>query len=161
MFMRIILVAAACALLMSTTSEAQRRSVDRFVTYTPVDSAALVDGVEYRDDNVKAGRIYVSSELLAGLPFAFQMQEQRGGMTRTVPAIRAEVAFQGQSHQLNAYYHGGELSFQSAIQNYRDRQSVMDAVDAAITGGESVRITVFDLQSEQKVLIHDGVFAAR
>lgn len=149
-------------LLLAAAASAQRSGSDgRFITYIPAESATSTPGIEYRDDNVKAGRIHVSPELLAGLPFDTMMEEKRGAFMHTVPAIRAEVSTGDATYELAAYYHGAEMSFQSAIPAYKERQAVMEAVDTAITGGVPVSITVVSLQSDASVRLHDGAFVSQ
>jgi hypothetical protein len=156
--MRLLLLAIACGWLLVGTSIAQRGSPDRFVTYLPAADAQSTEGLEYRHDTIKAGRIYVSPDLLSALPFDFLMEETRGAFTHTVPAIRADVSVAGSTYQLNGYYNGSEMSFQSGIQNYKERQAVMKAVENALTSGTEVTITFVDLQSGQAVRLHDGAF---
>ena len=61
----LLFLVAVVSTLPSGMAIAQHRDAGRFVTYVPVAGANSMDGIEYRDDNVKAGRIFVSPELLA------------------------------------------------------------------------------------------------
>jgi len=154
-------ILAFTGLILAATASAQYRATERFTTYVPVESATSTPGVEYRDDNVKAGRIFVSPELLAGLPFDTMMEEKRGAFMHTVPAIRADLSAGDAVYELAGYATGDEMSFQSAIQAYKARAAVMEAVDTAITSGEPVTITLVSLKSGDTKTIHDGAFVAQ
>ncbi len=159
--MRQLTLAIICLLLSATASAQRGEGEERFITYVPAESATATPGVEYRGDNLKMGRIFVSADLLAGLPFDIKMEEKRGAYMHTVPAIRADLAAGGKSYQLTAYISGEEMSFQSAIQAYKQRAAVMEAVDTAITSGQPVTLTLVSLQSGETKVIHDGAFTAQ
>lgn len=159
--MKYFLLAMTGLILAMSASSQRGGSSERMTIYLPAASATAVPGVEYRHDSIKMGRIFVSPELLAGLPFPVMMEEQRGGMTRTVPAIRADVSIAGATYDLTAYSHGDNMSFQSALQAYRERTAVMEAVDSAVTSGTPITITLVSLQSGETKTVHDGIFAAQ